>query len=100
MRTTLFYNLNKFFSRNLIKTSTFFEQNCFKRNLNQNSIKNESFQAYIQSKIKMKGPITVAEYMKEALGNPKWVGEIVIDISHTKKKIYFLNHLPFLRDIT
>ena len=32
-----------------------------------------SFFNYLQTKIKMKGPITVAEYMKEALGNPKWV---------------------------
>lgn len=28
---------------------------------------------YLHSKIKFSGPITVAEYMKEALGNPKWV---------------------------
>ncbi|RNA40170.1 NADH dehydrogenase [ubiquinone] complex assembly factor 7, partial [Brachionus plicatilis] len=27
---------------------------------------------YLHSKIKFSGPITVAEYMKEALGNPKW----------------------------
>lgn len=28
---------------------------------------------YLYSKIKFNGPITVAEYMKGALGNPKWV---------------------------
>lgn len=31
------------------------------------------FENYLNAKIKMKGPITVAEFMKEALGNPKWV---------------------------
>ena len=42
-----------------------------KRNLSNDQ---SSFQKYLQSKIKMTGPITVAEYMKEALGNPMWVG--------------------------
>ena len=28
---------------------------------------------YLQQKIKIKGPLSVAEYMKEALGNPIWV---------------------------
>ena len=28
------------------------------------------------SRIKMKGPLTVAEYMKEALGNPIWVDNV------------------------
>lgn len=32
-----------------------------------------SLEGYLRSKIKFSGPITVAEYMKEALGNPKWV---------------------------
>jgi hypothetical protein len=31
------------------------------------------FKKYLKHKILMKGPLTVAEYMKEALGNPKWV---------------------------
>lgn len=34
---------------------------------------NGSFESYLQKRIKMKGPLTVAEYMKEVLGNPKWV---------------------------
>ena len=41
-----------------------------KRNLNDNQT---SLQKYLQSKIKMTGPITVAEYMKECLGNPMLV---------------------------
>lgn len=36
-----------------------------------------SFENYLISKIKMKGPLTVAEYMKEALGNPVWVCRFV-----------------------
>ncbi len=36
-------------------------------------IANGSFESYLQKRIRMKGPLTVAEYMKEALGNPKWV---------------------------
>ena len=31
------------------------------------------FVSYLQKMILMKGPLTVGEYMKEALGNPKWV---------------------------
>lgn len=30
----------------------------------------------ILSRIKLKGPITVADYMKEALSNPIWVFDI------------------------
>lgn len=37
------------------------------------SPKTSSLEGFLNSKIKLKGPITVAEYMKEALGNPKWV---------------------------
>ena len=37
------------------------------------SDENASFESYLRKRIKMKGPLTVAEYMKEALGNPKWV---------------------------
>lgn len=34
---------------------------------------NDSLSNYLKMKIKMKGPITVAEYIKECLGNPKYV---------------------------
>jgi hypothetical protein len=32
-----------------------------------------SLENYLISRIKMKGPLTVAEYMKEVLANPIWV---------------------------
>jgi len=34
---------------------------------------NSSLENYLISRIKMKGPLTVAEYMKEVLANPVWV---------------------------
>ena len=37
---------------------------------NQNPLTN-----YFKAKIKMKGPLTVNEYMKEALGHPQWVND-------------------------
>ena len=37
------------------------------------SLENSSFINYLHRRIEMKGPLTVADYMKEALGNPKWV---------------------------
>ena len=49
----------------------FYESFIIKRNLSNN---NEiTLQKYLQSKIKMTCPITVAEYMKECLGNPMLV---------------------------
>ncbi len=33
----------------------------------------QTFVGYLQKKIEMKGPLTVAEYMKECLANPKYV---------------------------
>lgn len=36
-------------------------------------IKNSSLEQHLRAKIKLKGPITVAEYMKEALTNPVYV---------------------------
>lgn len=41
------------------------------RNLSSNNL--SPLEGYLYSKIKFNGPITVAEYMKEVLGNPKWV---------------------------
>lgn len=41
------------------------------RNLSSKNL--TPLEGYLYSKIKFNGPITVAEYMKEALGNPKWV---------------------------
>lgn len=35
--------------------------------------KDKTLLDYLQQKIKIKGPLTVADYMKEALGNPVWV---------------------------
>jgi hypothetical protein len=37
------------------------------------SSSHQAFVSYLQKKIEMKGPLTVAEYMKECLANPKWV---------------------------
>jgi hypothetical protein len=37
-------------------------------NKSQNELEN-----HLISKIRIKGPITVADFMKEALGNPLWV---------------------------
>ena len=46
----------------------------FESNNNSSSNNNKAtFESYLSAKIKLKGPLTVAEFMKEALGNPKWV---------------------------
>jgi hypothetical protein len=39
------------------------------------STNNKSLQDYLISKIKSKGPITIAEYMREALSNPIYVSK-------------------------
>jgi hypothetical protein len=46
----------------------FYDSFIIKRNLS--NINQLTLQKYLQSKIKSSGPITVAEYMKECLGNP------------------------------
>jgi hypothetical protein len=46
----------------------FYDSFIIKRNLS--NINQLTLQKYLQSKIKTSGPITVAEYMKECLGNP------------------------------
>jgi hypothetical protein len=86
------YKFNKHFCKNFLKKieiEKIISSSCgyfdVKRNLSDEN--QNSFQKYLQSKIKMKGPITVAEYMKESLGNPKWVGPVVNIIK--KCFIYF-----------
>ncbi len=47
---------------------------CLSTNKNETTGGEVNFlKGYLKSKILMKGPITIAEYMKEALGNPKYV---------------------------
>lgn len=66
--------MNKFkINKNLLKTTRHIF--CCKKNLTTTTSHNgdSSFEGYLHAKIKLKGPITVADYMKEALTNPKWV---------------------------
>lgn len=37
------------------------------------ALKDKTLLDYLRQKIQIKGPLTVADYMKEALGNPIWV---------------------------
>ena len=43
------------------------------RSSSSSSSGHQAFVGYLQKRIAMKGPLTVAEYMKECLANPKWV---------------------------
>jgi hypothetical protein len=46
--------------------------------------KEGTLQSYLKSKIRMKGPITVSEFMKEALSNPYHVSKITRKIKINK----------------
>ncbi|CAF0712266.1 unnamed protein product [Brachionus calyciflorus] len=58
--------INKFLANRFL----FYNNGRLKRCLSSQNF--NSLEGYLHSKIKFNGPITVAEYMKEALGNPKW----------------------------
>ena len=63
--------VNNFFLRNgqILKS-----KRCFSSTTkNTEGTAAASFENYLKSKIKMHGPLTVADYMKEALSNPVWV---------------------------
>lgn len=59
-----------------------------------------SFDNYLKSKIKMKGPLTVAEYMKEALGNPIWVCICIVLFSVTKLHETIFRELNFVLKVS
>lgn len=63
--------MNKLIIKNFL-----FKKNYFKylsANISTNYGNSKTLEEYLNSRIKFKGPLTVAEYMKEALGNPLWV---------------------------
>ena len=61
-KTLLFTNQQNFICLHFIKSS---------------SSTNKSLESYLKSKIKLKGPISVAEYMREVLSNPIYVRKII-----------------------
>jgi hypothetical protein len=72
MTKNVLFSIFKTFSKNnfhKIQLNKKFQKRFF-TDVNNTDAK---FLNYLQTKIKMKGPITVSEYMKEALCNPKWV---------------------------
>lgn len=63
--------VNNFFLRNghqILKS-----KRCFSSTTTNREGTAASFENYLKSKIKMHGPLTVADYMKETLSNPVWV---------------------------
>ena len=58
---------------NSVKSMRRFSLFASSNNSRSNNNNKATFESYLSAKIKLKGPLTVAEFMKEALGNPKWV---------------------------
>lgn len=58
---------------NSVKSMRRFSLYASNNTTNSSNNNKATFESYLSAKIKLKGPLTVAEFMKEALGNPKWV---------------------------
>lgn len=68
---------------------------CFSSTTTNKEERAASFENYLKSKIKMHGPLTVADYMKEALSNPVWVRALIPTLTNLLFKVNCISFFFF-----